>query len=54
VPEEHGPEDHEMVEPQRFAETSTKKRRPAWSREIIQDAEKYGAPDGSFRESKKP
>jgi hypothetical protein len=52
VPEEHGPEDHDMAEPQRPAETITKKRRPAWAHEIIQDAEKYGAPDGSFRESK--
>jgi hypothetical protein len=33
---------------------STKKRRPSWAREIIQDAEKYGAPEGSFRESKRP
>ena len=33
---------------------NTKKIRPTWAREIIQDAEKYGAPDGSFRESKKP
>jgi hypothetical protein len=54
VPEEHGPEDHAMEEPQRPAEMSTKKRRPDWAREIIQDAEKYGASDGSFRENKKP
>jgi hypothetical protein len=33
---------------------NTKKRRPTLAREIIQDAEKYGAPDGSFRESKRP
>jgi hypothetical protein len=33
---------------------NTKKRRPTWAREIIQDAEKYGAPDGSFRERKRP
>jgi hypothetical protein len=32
----------------------TKKIRPAWSCEIIQGAEKYGAPDGYFRENKKP
>jgi hypothetical protein len=30
VPEEHGPEDHDMVEPQRHAKIITKKRRPAW------------------------
>jgi hypothetical protein len=33
---------------------STKKRRLAWACEIIQDADKYGAPSGSFRERKKP
>jgi hypothetical protein len=33
---------------------NTKKRRPTWAREIIQDAKKYGALDGSFRESKRP
>ena len=32
----------------------TYKRRPAWAREIIQDAEKYGSLDGSLRESKRP
>ena len=42
-----------MVEPQRPAKMITKKRKSAWAREIIQDAEKYGALDGSFRESKK-
>ena len=54
VPVEHGPEDHDMAEPQRPTKMSTKKSRPAWACDIIQDAEKYGAPDGSFRESKKP
>jgi hypothetical protein len=43
-----------MAEPQIPTETSTKKIRPAWAREIIQVVEKYGAPHGSFRESKKP
>jgi hypothetical protein len=46
-----------MEEPQRPVDSSrevnTKKRRLAWAREIIQDAKKYGAPDGSFRESKR-
>ena len=32
----------------------TYKRRLAWARQIIQDAEKYGAPNGSLRESKRP
>jgi hypothetical protein len=47
-----------MEEPQKPTDSSqemnTKKRRPTWVREIIQDAEKYGAPNGSFRESKRP
>ena len=30
------------------------KRRPYWAHEIIQDAEKYGALEGTFRESKRP
>jgi hypothetical protein len=50
-------EDHDMEEPQIPVESSqemnTKKRRTAWARKIIQDAEKHGAPDGS-RESKRP
>jgi hypothetical protein len=54
VPEEHGLEAHDMAEPQRPVETSTKKRISAWAREIIQDVEKFGAPNGSFRERKKP
>jgi hypothetical protein len=54
VPEEHVPENHDMTEPQRPVEMITKKRRPSWAHEIIQDVEKYGAPDGSFRENKKP
>jgi hypothetical protein len=53
VLEEHGLEDHDMEEPQIPIEMITKKKRPAWAHEIIQDSEKYGAPDGSFRERKK-
>ena len=30
------------------------KRKPAWAREIIQEAERYGAPEGSTRQSKRP
>ena len=29
------------------------KRKPAWVREIIQESEKYGAPEGSTRTSKR-
>jgi hypothetical protein len=43
-----------MEEPQRPAETSTKKKIPSWAHEIIQDVENYGALDGYFKERKKP
>ena len=32
----------------------TYKRRPSWVREVVMDAEKYGAPDGTSREKKRP
>ena len=49
------PEDHDMTEPQEppMMEIS-RKRNPAWAREIIQEAERYGATEGSTRISKKP
>ena len=31
----------------------SRKRKPAWVREIIQEAERYGAPEGSTRTSKR-
>jgi hypothetical protein len=34
--------------------TISHKRKPAWEREVIQDGEKYGAPEGPMRQSKKP
>ena len=34
--------------------TISHKRKPTWAREIIQEIEKYGAPEGSTRVSKKP
>ena len=47
-----------MTEPQRPEdppkEVISHKRRPAWALELIQDAKKYGAPDGSLKESKRP
>lgn len=56
--EEHDPKDHDMTEPQMPEnppkEVISYKRRPAWARELIQEAEKYGAPDGSLKESKRP
>jgi hypothetical protein len=34
--------------------TISNKRNPAWKRELIQDREKYGAPEGTMRQIKKP
>jgi hypothetical protein len=34
--------------------TISHKRKPAWARELIQDGEKYGALEGTMRQSKKP
>ena len=44
-----------MTEPQEppMMEIS-RKRKPAWEREIIQEAEIYGVPEGSTRISKRP
>ena len=30
------------------------KRRPTWAREIIKEVERYGVPEGTIKESKKP
>ena len=45
-------EPHIPIDPPR--EMITHKRKPTWVREIIEGAKKYGAPDGSFKESKRP
>ena len=46
--EEHDPKDHDMTEPQSPEDTPKEvishKRIPAWVCELIQDAEKYRAP----------
>jgi len=34
--------------------TISQKRNPTWAREIIQDAKKYGAPEGTMIQRKKP
>jgi hypothetical protein len=34
--------------------TISHKRKPAWARELIQDGEKYDAPEGTMRQIKKP
>ena len=55
---EHVSEDHDMEKPRKPKdppqEMISYKRRLAWACEIIQDAKKYGAPVGYFRESKRP
>lgn len=52
------PKDHDELEPQKPKdppkEVFTSKRRLAWARELMQEAEKYGAPYGTFKESKRP
>ena len=48
-------EDHDVMEPQEPpCMTVSHKRKTAWAREIIRDAKRYGAPEGSSRQSKKP
>ena len=50
-------DDHNMVEPQEpvetFLEKNSHKRKPAWAREILQEAERYGSPEGIYRERKR-
>jgi hypothetical protein len=54
-PDEEILEDHDIVE---FKEplqmTISHKRKPAWARELIQDGEKYGVPEGITRQVKRP
>ena len=39
---------------ERLLEDPLAKRRPAWCRQILQEAEGHAAPKGTFRESRKP
>jgi hypothetical protein len=49
------PEDHDMIESQEPPRmTISHKRKSSWAKELIQDAEKYGSPEGTMRQSKKP
>jgi hypothetical protein len=55
TPDVEIPEDHDLIESQEPPPmTISHKRKPAWARELIQDGEKYGAPEGTMRQSKKP
>ena len=54
LPKDETREDHDMKEPQEPPTMEiSQKRKPAWEREIIQEAERYGAPKRSTRISKK-
>ena len=47
-------EDHDMLEPQDPPTMDiSQKRKHAWVREIVQEAERYGAPEGSTRTRKR-
>jgi hypothetical protein len=48
-------EDHYVVEFQEPPQmTISHKRKPAWTRELIQDGEKYGVPEGTTKHVKRP
>jgi U3 small nucleolar RNA-associated protein 14 len=54
-PDEEIPEDRDMIESQEPPQmTISHKRKSAWARELIQDGEKYGAPEETMRQIKKP
>jgi hypothetical protein len=49
-PDEETLEDHDVTEFQEPPQiTFSHKRKPAWARELIQDGEKYGVPEGTSR-----
>jgi hypothetical protein len=54
-PEEEILEDHDIVEFQEPPQmTISHKRNHVWARELIQDGEKYGVPEGTTRQVKRP
>ena len=52
--EEQMHEDHDITVPQRPKESPSemisRKRRPAWARQVIEEAKRHGVPKGTFRE----
>ena len=53
-PDDEIPKEHDMLEPQGPPHMNiSHKRKPTWDREIIQEAERYGALQGSSKQSKK-
>jgi hypothetical protein len=54
-PDEESLEDHDLIEVQEPPQMRIlHKRKPAWARELIQDGEKYGVPEGTTRQVKRP
>jgi hypothetical protein len=54
-PDEEILEDHDILEVQEPPQmTILHKRKPAWARELIQDEEKYGVPEATTRQLKRP
>jgi hypothetical protein len=54
-PDKERLEDHDIVEVQEPPQmTFSHKGKPAWARELIQDGEKYGVPEGTSRQVKRP
>jgi hypothetical protein len=54
-PDEEILDDHDISEVQEPPQmTILHKRKPAWARELIQDGEKYGVPQGPTRQVKRP
>ena len=56
--EEQIPKNHDITKPQRPeelpSEMISRKRRHAWAREVIEEAERLGVPEGTIRERKNP
>jgi U3 small nucleolar RNA-associated protein 14 len=54
-PDEKTLEDHDVTEVQEPPQmTFSHKRKSAWAREFIKDGEKYGVPEGTSRQVKRP
>jgi hypothetical protein len=54
TPDDEIPKDRDMIESQEPPSmTISHKRNPSWVKELIQDADKYGTPKGTMRQSKK-
>jgi hypothetical protein len=54
-PDEETPKDHDISEVQEPPHmTFSHKRKSAWARELIQHGEKYGVPEGTTRQVKRP